>query len=106
MDVIATEVENPAIINDINVSPTGETDFTGRPYYNCAGGNARDSFTCFGPFDFQLTNSNQSPVGVTYSMSLSKLWRENDLRFSIGYANTSLEDVTPMTSSVAYSNFT
>ena len=105
MDVIATEVENPAIINDINVSPTGETDFTGRAYYNCAGGNARDSFTCFGPFDFQLTNSNLSPVGVTYSMSLSKLWRESDVRFSIGYANTSLEDVTPMTSSVAYSNF-
>ena len=105
-DIIFTSVENPAIIKDVNNVATGETDFTGRPLYSCAGGNKRDSFTCFGPFDFQLTNSQLKPEGLTYSASLSKLWREHDVRMSIGYANTSMEDVSPMTSSVAYSNYT
>ena len=105
-DVIFTQVENPAIIRDVNNVPSGETDFTGRPLYSCAGGNKRDSFTCFGPFDFQLTNSDLKPEGLTYSASLSKLWRDHDVRIAIGYANTSMEDVSPMTSSVAYSNYT
>ena len=105
-DVIYAKSEDAAVIKDINVSATGQTDFAGVPYYNCAGGNARSGFTCYGPFDFQLANANKEGKSKSFSVSMSKYWDDYNLYASIGFADIETEDVMPMTSSVAFSNYT
>ena len=51
-----------------------------------------------------LTNSNYTAKSDTFSVVFSKYW-DNGLDMSLGYAYTDAQDVMPMTSSVAGSNF-
>jgi outer membrane receptor for ferrienterochelin and colicin len=57
---------------------------------------------------FVLTNSNRKPKSTVLSFGVEKLWDWDDdsLYLRFGYANTSSEDVQPMTSSVSFSNYT
>jgi len=51
-----------------------------------------------------LTNSNQTAKSIAASISLAKAF-DNGFDFTVGYAYTDAEDVNPMTSSVASSNY-
>jgi len=57
---------------------------------------------------FVLTNSNRKPTSTVWSLGAEKLWDwdGDSLYLRLGYANTNSEDVQPMTSSVAFSNYT
>jgi outer membrane receptor for ferrienterochelin and colicin len=54
--------------------------------------------------DFLLTNSAKKPYSQVYSVSLAKSY-DNGMDWTLGYAYTNAKDVNPMTSSVAFSNF-
>ncbi len=53
---------------------------------------------------FVLTNSRLGNDSIGYSLSLAKEF-ENGLDLTVGYAYSDAEDVQPMTSSVAFSNY-
>jgi hypothetical protein len=53
---------------------------------------------------FALTNSNQTAEAYSISVGLAKSF-ENGLDFTVGYTYNDAEDVHPMTSSVAFSNY-
>ena len=52
---------------------------------------------------FVLTNSEQSPKSTVFSIGIEKQWE--NFYFRAGYAHTNSKDVQPMTSSVAFSNY-
>ena len=54
---------------------------------------------------FVLTNSDQGNSAKAFSIGLAKTF-DNGFDFTVGYAYTDAEDVNPMTSSVAFSNYT
>lgn len=54
---------------------------------------------------FVLTNSAVDATSITASLGLQKEW-DNGVRLTAGYAYNDAEDVQPMTSSVAFSNYT
>ena len=54
---------------------------------------------------FVLTNSNQEPQTLVLSFGLEQEF-DNGFYYRLGYAYTDSEDVQPMTSSVAFSNYT
>jgi outer membrane receptor for ferrienterochelin and colicin len=54
--------------------------------------------------DFVLTNTDKKPYSQVYSLALSKD-HGNGVDWTLGYAYTNAKDVNPMTSSVAFSNF-
>ena len=54
---------------------------------------------------FQLTNSKQEPQTLVLSFGLEQEF-DNGFYYRLGYAYTDSEDVQPMTSSVAFSNYT
>ena len=54
---------------------------------------------------FVLTNSNKGNRATVFSIGLQKMIGDN-FDYRIGYAHTDAEDVQPMTSSVAFSNYT
>ena len=53
---------------------------------------------------FALTNSNQTAESYSISVGLAKSF-ENGFDFTAGYTYNDTEDVNPMTSSVAFSNY-
>lgn len=53
---------------------------------------------------FVITNSDVSSTSYTISFGLMKSW-DNGLNLTAGYAYNDAEDVQPMTSSVAFSNY-
>lgn len=53
---------------------------------------------------FVLTNSNERAHSVGYSLALSKTYFD-DLDLTVGYSYNDAEDIQPMTSSVAFSNY-
>ena len=53
---------------------------------------------------FVLTNSRQSPKSTVMSFGMEKEW-DNGFYLRFGYAHTNAKDVQPMTSSVAFSNY-
>lgn len=57
-----------------------------------------------GEDNFMLTNSEYKADSDVLSISFTKFW-DNGLDMMLGYAYTDAEDVSPMTSSVAGSNF-
>jgi outer membrane receptor for ferrienterochelin and colicin len=54
---------------------------------------------------FVLTNSQRNPVSQSFSLGLSKVF-DNGFDFTVGYSYNDAEDAQPMTSSVAFSNYT
>ena len=53
---------------------------------------------------FQLTNSDETSTSYSVTGTMSKNW-DNGISFTGGYSYTDSEDVQPMTSSVAFSNY-
>lgn len=103
IDYISAKSKDAAVVRDIAVSPTGEYDHAGVPFYNCS--NGARGFSCFGPFDFELGNANDEGESESWSISISKSFDEKNLYMTLGYAEVETKDVMPMTSSVAFSNY-
>ncbi|MGD8175095.1 TonB-dependent receptor [Marinimicrobium sp. ARAG 43.8] len=95
-DLLYSEMEDAAIISDISRVQTG-TAIDGRPVYGSIDGRSED---------FMLTNAKgDSGKSLTFSVGLSKYF-DFGLETAFGYAYSDAEDVNPMTSSVAFSNYT
>ncbi len=94
-DFLYSNYQDAAIIRDISRVQVGNA-IDGRPIY--ASGNGRRQ-------DFMLTNvSGDSGSSTVLSLGISKSF-EFGLDVALGYAYTDAEDVNPMTSSVAFSNY-
>ena len=91
-DVLFTQSEDMAMVLRADIDQT-DTNPDGYPIY---GSNREPSFV--------LTNSNRSAQSFAAALGLSKFF-DNGFDFTVGYAYTDAEDVNPMTSSVAASNY-
>lgn len=100
LDFLYTKRKDAAIIQDIALYDTGETSFDGRPIYDSKEGRNQE---------YQLTNVQGSSGDTSIlSAAISKSY-DNGIDFTLAYAYTDSNDVNPMNSSVAasnYSNFT
>jgi hypothetical protein len=92
-DYLHTRGKNSAYYVDLSQSVVGQT-IIGTPIYDYT--NGRDNY--------MLTNSSASPVSNVLSMTLNKEF-DWGLNVLFGYAYTEAEDVAPMTSATAGSNF-
>jgi outer membrane receptor for ferrienterochelin and colicin len=92
-DYLHTRGNDPAFYQDLSQSIVGTTS-AGSPIYDYT--NGRDNY--------MLTNSSEEPVANVLSMVFRKEF-DFGLDVLLGYAWTDAEDVSPMTSSVAGSNF-
>ena len=92
-DYLHTRGNDPAYYVDLSQSIVGTTTL-GTPIYDYT--NGRDNY--------MLTNSGETPVSNVISLVLQKEF-DFGLDVLLGYAWTEAEDVSPMTSSVAGSNF-
>ena len=92
-DFLHTKGKNPAYYVDLSQEIVGTTA-AGTPIYDYTTG--RDNY--------MLTNSTKTPVSNVFSVVAKKEF-ESGLSVLLGYAHTEAEDVTPMTSSTAGSNF-
>jgi len=92
-DYIFSRQRNPAYYLDVSQQQVGTTA-AGQPVYDFVNGAE----------NYMLTNSGHSPEA--HSLSLVARHRYDwGLDWTLGYAWTDAEDVSPMTSSVAASNF-
>ncbi|BFM09044.1 TonB-dependent receptor [Halioxenophilus aromaticivorans] len=94
LDLIYSRLENAAYYQDISQTIVGYTT-TGTPIYDFSGDVADVHM---------LTNSSYDAEGFIASIGLTKAF-ENGLTISAGYALVESEDISPMTSSTAGSNF-
>jgi hypothetical protein len=92
-DLLITEGRDSAIIKRGDIEQVGTTA-EGYPIYQ----SVREP-------SFVLTNSKHGNDSIGVSLSLAKEF-DNGFDFAVGYAYTDAEDVQPMTSSVAFSNYT
>ena len=92
-DVLVTKGNDAPIVLHGDLEQVGTND-DGYPQYD----SVREP-------SFVLTNSNEHPESKTFSIGLAKSY-DNGFDFTVGYAYTDSEDVQPMTSSVAFSNYT
>ncbi len=110
VDALFTQQQDAAIIRDITAVQTG-TAPDGRPIYtgidfsdvDCGNPNSPDCSSR--SQDFLLSNATGDGKQAIYSFALSKSY-DWGLDWTLGYAYTEAEDFNPMTSSVAFSNFT
>ena len=113
-DVLITRGDNSVLIIDDTLVQIG-TAPDGRPIYfptdkqppGCAADPLADPFGCDRLFtgDYILTNvagDDVEQTSVSFTLSKSYDW---GLDWTFGYAYTESEDVSPMTSSVAFSNW-
>jgi hypothetical protein len=98
-DLLYTKAKNSAIVIQSSMVQTGIAP-DGRPIYT-----ETRPYYLYGSSDYTLTNVN-GPDAWSFqaSVNLSKFY-DNGFDWSVGYAYTDSEDVSPMVSSVAYSNF-
>jgi hypothetical protein len=99
-DFLYTRADDPAYYVDLSQEIVGTTR-AGTPIYDYVdrdgdGNEERDNY--------MLTNSDENPTSTTVSLVLRKDF-DWGLDVLFGYAWTEAEDVSPMTSSVAASNF-
>jgi outer membrane receptor for ferrienterochelin and colicin len=92
-DLLVTRGQNSAIVLRGDIEQVGTTA-EGYPVYD----SVREP-------SFVLTNSTKGNDSIGISTSLTKEF-DNGFDFAVGYAWTDAEDVQPMTSSVAFSNYT
>jgi outer membrane receptor for ferrienterochelin and colicin len=113
-DYIYTKSEDSAVIRDDILVQVG-TQFDGRPIYfqtdksvpGCEADPLANPFGCGRQFDNDYILSNvvgDDAESQTFSLALSKS-HDFGLDWTIGYAHTDADDVAPMTSSVAFSNY-
>ncbi|MEO1657027.1 MAG: TonB-dependent receptor [Pseudomonadota bacterium] len=94
-DFLYSQGENSAVILRGDLEDTGEVDADGRPIYESV---RRESFV--------LTNSDdEQNRTISISGGIQKEY-DNGFNYVLGYAYTDSQDVNPMTSSVAFSNYT
>ncbi|MFM1897506.1 MAG: hypothetical protein RLZZ385_2580 [Pseudomonadota bacterium] len=93
-DYLYSVANDPAYYVDVAQDKTGTTR-AGAPIYS----NVR------GQSNFMLTNSDESPRSHTLSLTARDDY-DWGLDWLVGYAFTDAEDVSPMTSAVASSNYT
>jgi len=93
IDWLHSKTVDPALYVDLSQEITGYT-LAGYPIYSYT--NGRDNY--------MLTNSKETASSDVFSIIFTKDF-DSGLDMSIGYAYTDAEDVSPMTSSVAGSNF-
>jgi outer membrane receptor for ferrienterochelin and colicin len=91
-DFLYTQGEDMAMVLHGDVERVG-TDADGYPEYD----SVREP-------SFVLTNSNRTARGYSTSVGLAKTF-DNGFDFTVGYTYNDMEDVQPMTSSVAFSNY-
>ena len=95
-DVLYSDKKNAAVIQDISRTQVG-TAPDGRPIYDSANGRSQD---------FLLTNvDGDSGSSTTYLLAFSQSY-DFGFDWMASYAYVDSEDVNPMTSSVAFSNYT
>ncbi len=95
-DVIYTQKKDSAIVQDIALRDSGRKAPDGRPIYERIAGRSGE---------IMLTNvSGDDGSSLVLSLGASKEFA-NGINASIAYAYTDAEDVNPMTSSVAGSNY-
>ncbi|REL37372.1 TonB-dependent receptor [Thalassotalea euphylliae] len=95
-DYLYTDVKDAAIISDITRQDTGVDAPDGRPIYTSSNGRSQD---------FMLTNvKGDSGYRKSFSLALSKT-HDWGLDWTLAYAYTATKEVSPMTSSVAFSNY-
>ena len=92
-DFLYSKVEESAVVVPIGYVQS-DTAPDGRPIYGSASNTN----------DFLLTNADDKGRTYVYSVALSKDYG-NGIDWSLGYAYTDAKDTNPMTSSVAFSNF-
>lgn len=112
-DVLYSKTRNAAKIVDSTLEQIG-TAPDGRPLYasidradaDCVADPTGNPFGCNRWFrsDYILTNAEDSGRQWVWSAALSKS-HDNGIDWSLAYAYTDSTDATPMTSSVAFSNF-
>lgn len=90
-DLLLTEANEAATVVPLGYT-VSRVAADGRPIY---AGNTRD---------FLLTNTEKKPFSQVLSASLHNEL-DNGIDWTVGYAYTNARDVNPMTSSVAFSNF-
>ncbi len=95
VDFLWTRAEDPAYYVDVSQEISGFT-VAGAPIYDYVPGRGRDNL--------MLTNSGRNPTSTSASIVLRKEF-DSGLDVLLGYAYTQAEDVSPMTSSTAGSNF-
>jgi outer membrane receptor for ferrienterochelin and colicin len=91
-DALLAQANESAVVLPLGYTTTRRA-LDGRPVYT---GNTND---------FVLTNSVKKPYSQVYSLSLNNSYG-NGIDWTLGYAYTNARDTNPMTSSVAFSNFT
>ncbi len=91
-DLLWSRLQNSAIILRGDIEQVGTVP-GGYPDYD----SVREA-------SFQLTNSGTDADSLTASIGLSKSFY-NGFEFMVGYSYTDAEDINPMTSSVAFSNY-
>jgi len=95
-DFLYTDVKNAAVIRDITRVDSGVDAPDGRPIYESVNGRSED---------FMLTNvKGDSGYRKSFSLALSKS-HDFGLDWTLAYAFTDTQEVSPMTSSVAFSNY-
>ncbi|WP_105214262.1 MULTISPECIES: TonB-dependent receptor [unclassified Pseudoalteromonas] len=96
VDLLHSRKQDSAILTDLALKDSGDTTFDGRPIYESLEG--RDG-------EYMLTNVGSDDGEATVlSAAISKKY-DNGIDFSFAYSYTDSEDVNPMTSSVAGSNY-
>ncbi|TMO72220.1 TonB-dependent receptor [Pseudoalteromonas sp. S3785] len=96
LDYLYSKKKDAALMRDIALRDSGKTTFDGRPLYEKVEG--RDN-------EYLLTNvSGDSGDSSVISLAVSKMF-DNGVSVNFGYAYTDSDDVNPMTSSVAGSNY-
>ena len=103
LDYLYSDKRNAATLVDIALQDTGEATFDGRPLYE----RKEDPLNPgkFRSGDLLLTNvSGDSGASSVISAAISKSF-DNGISAQFSYAYTDSDDVNPMTSSVASSNY-
>ncbi|WP_288635528.1 TonB-dependent receptor [Pseudoalteromonas sp. UBA6610] len=96
LDYLYSKKKDAALMRDIALQDSGETTFDGRPLYQSIEGRSGE---------YLLTNvSGDSGDSSVISLAVSKMF-DNGVSVNFGYAYTDSDDVNPMTSSVAGSNY-
>jgi hypothetical protein len=91
-DLLVSRGEDSAIVLHGDLDQVG-TDPDGYPIYD----STREP-------TFVLTNSKETSLSTNFALGLAKAF-DSGFSFRVGYAYSDAEDVNPMTSSVAFSNY-